>query len=278
MPPKDDKAFSRDSPVSKQKAAKLREQASSCSLLRSNPIRGEELDSYEPRTLSLDFKGRDGCDISNRLKSFGAKQYLLVLPFDLNCASAKLGGKFGQLSHLDTLNPCITIEFPELNGRLKVLGTLMFAETQYFGLDLPLMKQNGSGDVQLAGIYEHVIVFSEFYWIGSAEENPDERPLDMPSALKSQFREQSDNDGQYRRHIKPDILETSEFVQETPAEIASPLRARTNSSTGSLKRSPGPKRRKVVVIDDDSSDEDSYSSEIASSSENSFSQIDTDSS
>lgn len=81
----------------------------------------------------------------------------------------------GTLKHLDTQNPVMYMDFPE--GRLKFFGTLVFPNTKY------MMLKVGTKDILCEDIFGSMVVFSEVWWVGSAEENPEERRLDMPAAL-----------------------------------------------------------------------------------------------
>ena len=72
------------------------------------------------------------------------------------------------------------IEFPE--GRLRLKGSLCFPRNKYLVLKL------GNKDALCEDVMESMIVFSEVDWVGTVEENPEEKPLPVPESLKGQRR------------------------------------------------------------------------------------------
>lgn len=118
----------------------------------------------------------DGKDITKR-SSARRNRYLLVFNCQLAPAAA---GRLGTLARLDTKNPVMYLEFPE--GRLRLRGTLMFPKNKYVVLRL------GNKEALCEDVMESIIVFSEYHWVGTAEENPEEVELPMPESLKTERR------------------------------------------------------------------------------------------
>lgn len=113
----------------------------------------------------------DGKDIVKR-SSTRKSRYLLVFNCHITPAAA---GRLGTLTHLDTPNPVMYIEFPE--GRLKLLGTLVFPHNKYLILRL------GNKEVLCEDVLESFIVFSEAQWVGDPIDNPSEKSCPIPLSL-----------------------------------------------------------------------------------------------
>ena len=87
-------------------------------------------------------------------------------------------GVLGTLAALDTRNPILYINFPQ--GRLKLRGTILCPKTKILCLAPP----TGASAFQLRGVFDSVVVFPQYDWIGTAQDNPSEQPLDeMPESL-----------------------------------------------------------------------------------------------
>eukprot|EP00798_Chlamydomonas_sp_ICE-L_P016747 gene16747-23020_t len=114
----------------------------------------------------------NGCDVVKK-STVRKGRYMVVLNFQIAPAAA---GKLGTLTRLDTRNPVMYIDFPN-GGRLKVLGTLVFPKSKY------MMLRPAGNTVLCEDVFESMIVFSEAWWVGSKEENPEEKRLPMPSSL-----------------------------------------------------------------------------------------------
>jgi len=114
----------------------------------------------------------DGLDIVKK-GNMRKNRYLLNISARISASTA---GKMGTLSQLDTRNPVLYIDFPD--GRLKFVGTLFFPKNKYMTLRF------AQKEVLCEDIFESMIVFSEHHWIGTAEENPEELPMPLPSTLQ----------------------------------------------------------------------------------------------
>ncbi|GLI61961.1 hypothetical protein VaNZ11_004524, partial [Volvox africanus] len=121
----------------------------------------------------------NGKDIVKK-SSTRKNRYLVVVNALLAPATA---GRMGTLTRLDTRNPVMYLDFPE--GRLKFFGTLVFPRAKYMALRVGVASSAMAEDV-----FENLLVFSEAWWIGTAEENPEEKEMPMPSHLQQQQHQQ----------------------------------------------------------------------------------------
>ncbi|XP_024365072.1 uncharacterized protein [Physcomitrium patens] len=111
----------------------------------------------------------DGKDICK--KGHRKNKYLFSFP---GLVAPVAVGKFGDLTQLDTKNPILYVDF--LQGRLKLFGTIVYSKNKYITLNFV----RGAGSIQCEDIFENLVVFSDAWWIGTKEENPDELRLEMP--------------------------------------------------------------------------------------------------
>ena len=116
---------------------------------------------------------RDGKDIYK--KSTARKsRYAMVFPGHLNVIKE---GKMGEMREMHTQSPVVYLDFP--NGRIKLLGTIVRPKsTRYFTLNAKSRDR-----MNLEEWFDNVIIFPTWYWIGSSAENPEEKPLAMPTEL-----------------------------------------------------------------------------------------------
>lgn len=87
------------------------------------------------------------------------------------------GGKIGELKDLGTKNPVLYLDFPQ--GQMKLFGTVVFPENRY----LTLQFSKGGKNVMCEDYFDNMIVFSDAWWIGKKDENPEEARLDFPEEL-----------------------------------------------------------------------------------------------
>ncbi|KAG9441954.1 hypothetical protein H6P81_017808 [Aristolochia fimbriata] len=87
------------------------------------------------------------------------------------------GGKMGELKDLGTKNPILYVDFPQ--GRMKLFGTIVYPKNKY----LTMQFGRTAKSVMCEDIFESMIVFSDAWWIGKIEENPDELQLEFPREL-----------------------------------------------------------------------------------------------
>ncbi|KAL2629672.1 hypothetical protein R1flu_014358 [Riccia fluitans] len=111
-------------------------------------------------------KGKDIVKKGNR-----KTKYLFVFP---GLVAPLAGGKFGELTRLDSRNPVMYMDFPQ--GRLKLFGTIVYPKNKY----LTMHFFPGKGDIKCEDCFESLVVFAESWWIGTKDENPEELRLPFP--------------------------------------------------------------------------------------------------
>ena len=99
-------------------------------------------------------------------------RHLVALPGGLRPAAA---GVLGSVKGLDTLTPCMYIDFPE--GRLKLSGARVHPNARYASLKV------GRNDVAVEDVFDSLVAFSEWAWVGTKEDNPEEHRLDVPAGV-----------------------------------------------------------------------------------------------
>ncbi|KAG2664233.1 hypothetical protein I3760_16G071400 [Carya illinoinensis] len=87
------------------------------------------------------------------------------------------GGKIGELKDLGTKNPVLYLDFPQ--GRMKFFGTIVYPTNRYLSLQFP----RGGKNVMCEDVFDNMVVFSEAWWIGRKDENPEEARLNFPKEL-----------------------------------------------------------------------------------------------
>ncbi|XBI05409.1 hypothetical protein VPH35_133574 [Triticum aestivum] len=105
-------------------------------------------------------------------------RFLFSFP-GLLAPAAGAGGRVGELADLGTKNPVLYLEFPQ--GRMKLLGTHVYPKNKYLTLQ---MTRSAKG-VACEDVFESMIVFSEAWWVGTKEENPDELKLEFPKDMQN---------------------------------------------------------------------------------------------
>lgn len=121
-------------------------------------------------------------DIVNKSANRLSKRFLFQFPGRLNlCGST--GAKFGDLTNLSTSNPVLYVDYP--NGRLKLCGTLVYPKNKYLAIKYrkKAKKSSQTPCLESRGTFDALVVFPEFYWIGTKEKNPDEKELPLPDEL-----------------------------------------------------------------------------------------------
>lgn len=87
------------------------------------------------------------------------------------------GGKIGELKDLGSKNPVLYLDFPQ--GRMKLFGTILYPKNRYLTLQFPRSGKN----VMCEDYFDNMIAFSEAWWIGKKDENPQEAQLNFPNEL-----------------------------------------------------------------------------------------------
>ena len=116
---------------------------------------------------------RDGKDIYKK-SATRKNRYAMIFPGHL---SALKEGRLGEMREMHTQEPVVYLDFPL--GRLKLLGTIVRPKTtRYFTLNAKSKDR-----MNMEEWFDSVIVFSSWFWIGTAEENPEEKPKALPTEL-----------------------------------------------------------------------------------------------
>ncbi|XP_031407358.1 DNA-binding protein RHL1 isoform X2 [Punica granatum] len=87
------------------------------------------------------------------------------------------GGKIGELKDLGTKNPILYLDFPQ--GQIKLFGTIIYPKNRY----LTLQFSRGGKNVMCEDYFDNMIVFSDAWWIGRREDNPQEARLEFPREM-----------------------------------------------------------------------------------------------
>ncbi|CAA6662701.1 unnamed protein product [Spirodela intermedia] len=185
---------------------RLKNAAFSRNLLSRSPAK--PLRPIEPSKVVLKHRGRDIVKKGQRKNKF-----LFSLPGLLAPVS---GGKIGELANLNTRNPVLYLEFPQ--GRMKLFGTVVYPKNKY----LTLQFSKSSKGVLCEDSFENMVVFSEAWWIGSREENPDEIRLDFPEDLDAEKHSDCDfkgGAGAAREDMPLLSKQVKEISEQSSAEI-----------------------------------------------------------
>ncbi|RWR90412.1 DNA-binding protein RHL1 isoform X1 [Cinnamomum micranthum f. kanehirae] len=146
---------------------RLKSLALSRNLLSNAP--SKPISPLSPSNLVLKHQGRDIVKKGQRKNRF-----LFSFPGLLAPVSA---GKIGELKDLGTKNPVLYIDFPQ--GRMKLFGTIVYPKNKY----LTLQFARGGKNVTCEDCFENMVVFSDAWWIGKKDENPEEVQLEFPKQL-----------------------------------------------------------------------------------------------
>ncbi|GMI94210.1 hypothetical protein HRI_003090300 [Hibiscus trionum] len=128
--------------------------------------------SYVPLTPSKQIIKHHGKDLLR--KSQRKNRFLFSFPGLLAPIS---GGKIGDLKNLGSKNPILYLDFPQ--GQMKLFGTIVYPKNRY----LSLLFSRGGKSVMCEDYFDNMIVFSDAWWIGKKDENPEEARLDFPKEL-----------------------------------------------------------------------------------------------
>ncbi|XP_062229930.1 DNA-binding protein RHL1-like isoform X3 [Phragmites australis] len=101
----------------------------------------------------------------------GQRKSRFLFSFPGLLAPVAAGGRVGELADLGTKNP----------GRMKLFGTHVYPKNKYLTLQ---MTRSAKG-VVCEDVFESLIVFSEVWWVGTKEENPEELKLEFPKEFQN---------------------------------------------------------------------------------------------
>ncbi|PVH47204.1 hypothetical protein PAHAL_4G002800 [Panicum hallii] len=109
----------------------------------------------------------------------GQRKSRFLFSFPGLLAPVASGGRVGELADLGTKNPVLYLEFPQ--GRMKLFGTHVYPKNKYLTLQ---MTRSAKG-VVCEDVFESLIVFSEAWWVGTKEDNPEELKLEFPKEFQN---------------------------------------------------------------------------------------------
>ncbi|KAJ4973979.1 hypothetical protein NE237_007153 [Protea cynaroides] len=146
---------------------RLKKVAFSKKLFSQTPAR--PISTLSPSKIVSKHHGRDVLKKSQRKNRFLFSFPGLLAPIT--------GGKIGELKDLGTKNPILYLDFPQ--GQMKLFGTIVYPKNRYLTLQFSKAGKNVTCD----DYFDNMIVFSEAWWIGRKDENPEEIQLDFPKEL-----------------------------------------------------------------------------------------------
>lgn len=187
-----------------ERASELRSRATPNILLSKPPGRRSSTSKVPAPLLKS-----DGCDIVKKNVSKKAQKYLFIFPGGISFVP---GTKLGTLTGLDTPTPCLHIELP--TGRVRLCGTLVYPKNAWLGL-----KGGGGGKkaVKCQDVFENLVVFSEWSWVGKEGDDPS----DLPDHLQHKEGEKETE----KRKVAPGSKEVKAPPEaaKSSAEDASPI-------------------------------------------------------
>ena len=85
-------------------------------------------------------------------------------------------GMVGTLKQLDTLTPALYMDF-EPHGRLKLCGATVYPRTNLLSLQCRSNPKTDENELVCEDVFDRVVVFSDYVWVGREEDNPDDKPI-----------------------------------------------------------------------------------------------------
>ncbi|XP_055826532.1 DNA-binding protein RHL1 isoform X1 [Solanum dulcamara] len=149
---------------------RLKKLAISKQMLSENPSRVNNF--LSPSKTVIKHHGKDILRKSQRKNRFLFSFPGLLAPIS--------GGKIGELKDLGTKNPILYLDFPQ--GQMKLFGTIVYPKNGY----LTMQFSRGGKNVVCEDYFDNMIVFSDAWWIGRKDENPEEARLEFPKELNAQ--------------------------------------------------------------------------------------------
>ncbi|KAK6243899.1 hypothetical protein QUC31_010308 [Theobroma cacao] len=148
---------------------RLKKLALKNNLLSDTPATPKSYVPLSPSKLVMKHHGKDILRKSQRKNRFLFSFPGLLAPIS--------GGKIGELKNLGSKNPILYLDFPQ--GQMKLFGTIVYPKNRY----LTLLFSRGGKNVMCEDYFDNMIVFSDAWWIGKKDENPEEARLDFPKEL-----------------------------------------------------------------------------------------------
>ncbi len=253
-----------------RESMRLKRKARSLGLLSDSLKKGSP--SRVPRAL----RKYNGMNINNKASGRGKRKFLFLFPgrLDIKCN----GGRLGTLAKLSTRNPVLYIEYPQ--GRMKLLGTIIYPKCRFLAAHYKKSSTEVSrrkAGLRCNGTFDAFIVFSEHHWVGTAAENPSEKPLPIPEKMLEQARKAQEAADKKARECeaadaKQDMDTQVAENEETPTKrpLSEPAEADESSAKPLSKRASrrsGRSRSRVSYKEMSSGDEDEESQDDESSSD-----------
>ncbi|XP_060204314.1 DNA-binding protein RHL1-like isoform X2 [Lycium barbarum] len=160
---------------------RLKKLAISKQMLSENPSRVNNNNPLSPSKTVIKHHGKDILRKSQRKNRFLFSFPGLLAPIS--------GGKIGELKDLGTKNPILYLDFPQ--GQMKLFGTIVYPKNGY----LTMQFSRGGKNVVCEDYLDNMIVFSDAWWIGRKDENPEEARLEFPMELNVQEKLECDFKG-----------------------------------------------------------------------------------
>jgi hypothetical protein len=192
-------------------------------------------------TMPKVLQGHQERDITKKGKR--KNKFLFCLPGKLMISA---NAKLGEIENLDTDQPTMYMDFPG-QGRLKLVG-----QKKYPAQQMMTMQCKKDGPLILEDVFQQVVMFSSYRWVGTAAENPKEEKMDVPKELQ----EGNIADSDFERGATPAARKSSAKTSAVKTPRPSGSRA-SGRSTG--------KKSSYVDPDSDNGDSDSDGCEVLSS-------------
>eukprot|EP00039_Didymoeca_costata_P006966 m.94969 g.94969 ORF g.94969 m.94969 type:complete len:338 (-) comp13471_c0_seq1:1084-2097(-) len=160
-----------------RESKRLRKVALDAEILAKSESLPDDIQPHAKLSLSSDLKALDGLPIVRPKAS--RIRHLLSFPGDFKLNSGV--STIGTLADLDTHNPTFYLQFDQ--GRVKFLGYRQYLKGRILTLEC---KAN---ELACNDQFDSLIVFSEYYWVGTKLDNPGEKPLPFPTDVLRKLQE-----------------------------------------------------------------------------------------
>ena len=110
-----------------------------------------------------------GSDLKKRKGRSAKNKRLVMFPGLLGLSQSTQDVELGKIENFLGPNPSLTVTFPD-GGRLRFVGRLVHPDQRYMAVNF-----ERKGDAACKELFDSIVVFDKFYWIGTSEENPDDK-------------------------------------------------------------------------------------------------------
>jgi len=122
----------------------------------------------------------DGADIVKK-NSRRAPKYLLLFPGHFEVTP---GQKVGKLQSLDSRTPTLDVSLK--TGTLRFRGALIFPKNTFLTVKASNSAGSNTGKLNIEDVFETLLVFAEWSYIGDLDTNPGMIPKEFPVELRRQ--------------------------------------------------------------------------------------------